>query len=41
MKSKQNNLCSLSLNQIDIKRWNWKKKLIKKKKNFESTGLTR
>jgi hypothetical protein len=32
MKSKQNKLWNLILNQIDIKRWNWKKKLINKKK---------
>jgi len=32
MKNKQNKSWSLILNQIDIKRWNYKKKLIKKKK---------
>jgi hypothetical protein len=32
MKSKQNKLWSLILNQINIKGWNWKKKTIKKKK---------
>jgi hypothetical protein len=31
MKSKQNKSWSLILNQINIKRWNLKKKLIKKK----------
>ena len=31
MKSKQKKSWSLILNQIDNKRWNWKKKLIKKK----------
>jgi len=31
MKSKQNKSLSLILNQINIKGWNWKKKLIKKK----------